>query len=549
MNVVRERPCQRLHHRVEAPFYVEIDGISHRVSNWSLGGFRVAGFGGDLPRVGQSVECVCGLPFQGFDISFRVEGEVVRADRQERSFAARFRELGDRQRQLMAHFVEELVRGSMVPARETIQRIDAPVTPVSLEPEADPPGRMPLRRWPTKTVAMSALHVLLGTLVLGYAVVLLYGHFFRLEIQSAVVAAPLQVVTAQGGGRIDEVLVPQGAFVAAGQPVMLIADHQLEQEIDAATVRVERAKSAAISLDGKLRDEHERLRDYQTASETDIGRVRFEIRALEAQEATARSRRNRMAALFAKGWVNKAEREESESTLQSVVAELQARRLQLDQLQTLADRSGTRRFYNGERSLGEIGRLETEKKLAEAHVQSAEQELLTLIQHRDRLAVRAPFDGRVLEIARSSGSAIDRGDPLATFERTGEQAIEAYLTQDEILEVGLDDPAIVYFPALDERVRADVVGIDRTSGFVDEQRHRYTWRGPDDRSALVRLRFAGLAAEERARFATGLPAVVVFERRSTSELAARIRDLFEDEADPALAQVAPVAGAGDDPSR
>ena len=56
MKLVRERPSQRLHHRVEAPLYVDINGVNQRVANWSLGGFRIDAFEGDLPPVGQALE-------------------------------------------------------------------------------------------------------------------------------------------------------------------------------------------------------------------------------------------------------------------------------------------------------------------------------------------------------------------------------------------------------------------------------------------------------------------------------------------------------------
>ncbi|MEM6664263.1 MAG: hypothetical protein AAF666_19035, partial [Pseudomonadota bacterium] len=53
--------------------------------------------------------------------------------------------------------------------------------------------------------------------------------------------------------------------------------------------------------------------------------------------------------------------------------------------------------------------------------------------------------------------------------------------------------------------------IDRTSGFVDEQKAQYVWRGPQDRSARVLLK---LEADASA-LPSGLPAIVLFQRRGT----------------------------------
>lgn len=56
---------------------------------------------------------------------------------------------------------------------------------------------------------------------------------------------------------------------------------------------------------------------------------------------------------------------------------------------------------------------------------------------------------------------------------------------------------------------AIVVQIDHMTGFVDKQASRYTWRGPDDRSARVVL-----AIPDRTR-RSGLPVIVLFGRCGT----------------------------------
>ena len=526
MKLVRERPSQRLHHRVEAPLYVDINGTSQRVANWSLGGFRIDAFEGDVPAVGQALECSCTLPFQGFSISFKSEAEVIRRHGAT-SFAAQFRHLGERERALMAHFVEELVRGSMVPAEDTIQRIDVPITPVSTDPNINPAHGTPVRRRPFRALGLTALHVVLGGLVVGYAATLLYTHFYRMEVETAVISAPLELVAAQGDGRIGQVLVQQGDAVGAGQPVMLIADNDLEQRIDMARLQVEHERSVYATLDNQLVEERQRLRDYGMVSATDIQQVGWEIRALESQLTTARARRDRMAELFAQGWVKKYEIEEAESAFATAGSQLQARKLHRKDLETLSKRGDGKRFFDGAQFRGEIVRLDSERRRAQAAVERAEQELEALIQHRERLAVRAPFAGRVLDIAVGPDSAIARGTTLATFERENNRLVDAYLTQDEVFEVGLNDTAVVYVPALDTRLEAEVVRVDRTRGFVDEQHARYSWRAPMDRSALVSLRFADPVVAAEAGVRAGLPASVIFKRRSGNELLAELRRPFK----------------------
>ena len=191
VKIRRERPDQRRHHRVTAPLYVEVGGQSHRASDWSLGGLRVDGFDGDLPGIGSEIPLGLMLPFQGFDVSFGVKAEIVRLNRATKMFAVRFTEIGERERELMSHFIEELVRGSMVDVEDTIQRIDVPVTPASLEPDKPRLAALPVKRWPVKTVGMTGMYLVLGMMIFGYAALIGYTNAWVLYTIVSLASLPL----------------------------------------------------------------------------------------------------------------------------------------------------------------------------------------------------------------------------------------------------------------------------------------------------------------------------------------------------------------------
>ena len=211
VKVKRERPDQRRHHRVTAPLFVGVDGTRLRATDWSLGGLRLDGYPGDLPSPGTEKSFHLTLPFQGFDVSFDVKAEVVRSFGETKTVAVRFTEIGERERELMQHFIEELVRGSMSDVEDTIQRIDVPVTPAKLEPDVkNLPANLPVRRWPVKTVVMTGFYGLAGLAIFGYAGLLGYTNFFRMEIQTAVISAPVEIVTAQSDGQVRWTKVKPG---------------------------------------------------------------------------------------------------------------------------------------------------------------------------------------------------------------------------------------------------------------------------------------------------------------------------------------------------
>lgn len=167
--------------------------------------------------------------------------------------------------------------------------------------------------------------------------------------------------------------------------------------------------------------------------------------------------------------------------------------------------------------------LDVEKIIYELKAQ--EKLLETHLKKRQQIAIKAPFDGIVRQIHRGEGSALHLRDEMITLERNTENYVEAFVNQEEVVQLGLNDAATVFVPALDITVKAEITKIDRTSGFVDEQESNYTWRGSKDRSARVFLTVTDPDyADQWHKFPTGLPTVILFERRSIDTMKALMRD-------------------------
>ena len=106
-------------------------------------------------------------------------------------------------------------------------------------------------------------------------------------------------------------------------------------------------------------------------------------------------------------------------------------------------------------------------------------------------------------------------------ERPDQRHVLAYLTQDEVLAVGLGDEVELVVPAASRQIKGRVARIDRTDGFRRENETRrpagYDWRGPKDRSAVVIIaleNMAEIAADATLR--PGTPVIAVFPRRATN---------------------------------
>ncbi|MGF1649604.1 MAG: HlyD family efflux transporter periplasmic adaptor subunit [Hyphomicrobiaceae bacterium] len=524
VKVRRERPDQRRHHRVTAPLFVDVEGWRLHAADWSLGGLRVVDFPEQVPELGTRLDLQLTLPFQGFEIAFGAVAEVVRNDPGEGMFAVQFVEIGERERELMSHFIDELVRGSMVDIEGTINRIDVPVTPASLKPDASPQDEVPIRRWPIKTVVMSALYFALGFAVFGYLGLMLYTNLYKLEVQTAVVSAPVAEVRALADGRVVWHGLEVGAVVSEGQPLADITDTEIEREIRLADIAVQEQKARLGYLRRRLLDELERTESFATIEMSNVRQTRLRLDSLEAELATAELQRNRIQRLHAQGFATDLQRETAEQRVIGLRKQVEQLNIELTSRASLARNHIGKRLFTGNNVVGDLGDIEAQVNLVENEVTLSSKRRDALVAHRDRLTVTAPFDGRVIDIRQPSNTSVRRGDPLFTVERPRSRTIKAFLTQDDVLRVGLGDEADILIPGTGDRLLGRVVSIDRTAGFIIEQSERhppgYSWRGPNERSAEVVIEIPNDDIFQTSpRFKPGTPVVVVFSRRSRGILA------------------------------
>lgn len=526
--VRRERPDQRRHHRVHAPFFVTYGEHRLRVTDWSLGGFLVEDVPEELPDVGEELDIHCALPFQGFEVSFDCSCRIVRVDPARNAFAAQFVEIGERERELMSHFIEELVRGAMTEVADTIQRIDVPVTPASLEPKkAASIKSLPVRRWPVKAVLMTGFYACFGLGLFSYAGLLMYTNFYRMEVQTAVITAPIETVAAQVDGRIEWAKKKPGDEVRSGDVVVRVVDNQLERELELADIAVKERKAQLLFLKRRQANEYDRMKNYTTVESKSLEQAKLDVEAIEAQLQAAEQQYGRLAILHRKGFTTDMKIEESEKSVATLKKTLESKKVELKSRVEIANQTDGKWHYNGQNMVGEIGQIDAQIKLAENEVQLAQQRQVALVNHKNRLAVQAPFDGTVLELPHVNQGVVKRGDVIAIIEQRRHREVTAFLSQDEVLKVGLGDEVLLFLPALNETLKGRIRQIDRTSGFVREvnatQAPGYRWRGSGDRSAKVLIDFEDTRrVEDVDRYRSGLPVVVIFPQRSSRSLAALI---------------------------
>jgi len=516
VKVRRERPSQRLHHRVNAPILVEMPLGIFEAQDWSLGGFRVK-CGKTECQVGEVLSVGLQISFQGFEIGFQVDAEVCRIFEDSGEIACSFKDIGERETEILEHFVEELVRGSVTVVDDTLLRIDTPVTPVSTKPDPNPVEEVPVRRWPFKQIALVGFYFCAGLMVVGYAYSVFVANFLRLEVASAVVTAPIEPIISTADGKIQRIVANAGEMLPTNTAIFVIENAKVEERIEMAKIKVERETMELVARQKRLKAEQAKTIDYRTMHLTELEQASARVRALERQMTLSEKQVIRVERLQQEGWATRTKVEKVKAEYAVLKGKFEEALAEKRKSQAFMQSAKEGRVVDGSKIDSRLTDLTADVDLAWDRIMLAKDELMALQRHKERLTLAAPSNGRVIKVFKGRGSSVKSGESIGLFERAEARRIKAYLTQKEILQIGLGDEALVFFPALGQSVRTVVVDIDRTSGFVNERMASYEWSEGNERNGQVTLEFLDLPLNEiRHRFLPGMPAIVNFKRRDSS---------------------------------
>ena len=521
MQIVRERPCQRRHHRVSAPMKITIPGgYQSMATDWSIGGSRLDNVDVSTFKIGQQLTLNYELPFQGFDISFDVDVKIVRLVSETDTVAFEHLDLSERANDLMNHFINDLIRGQMGTVEDTICRIDVPVTPISTKPDVNPLEEVPVRRLPIKTILMSAFYIVLGISVFGYLAILLYTNTMRMEVKTAVISKPLLTLKMPMDGMLIPVNLSRDQEVRKGMEIARIVNSKVEQEIEKARSAYEEKKRFKELTEEKFRIESSRMKVYSIVSRTDRQISKAQVDAAAAALEAADTAFARMSQLKAKGLIKSSDYDEALKRREIAQSELKQAEYTLEQ-NVAVEGISTRRYFN--RSVVadlDLLALEVEEKNAE--LEAAHSQLVQLEQARNNMIIRAPFDGRIVSLNELGNTNVSRDQDILTLEKIEEPTVTAFLTQDEILTVGLNDEASVFLPSSGLKIKAVVTRIDRNSTFLETNKSHYVWNDGKNKSAAVSLKI--ISKDLPFEIQAGIPAVVLFSKRSTNDIYVKLGD-------------------------
>lgn len=234
-DITTEKNFPRKSHRVDFPFFVEIDGHAYRAKDWSLTGVGLIDLN-FVPTPGQRVEARAVLPMVDSVLTLNV-ALVFRTHHGENVAGFEFADLSARNRRVLRHYIELAVEGRIENLEDLVSVATTPGIRSPLEDalnltELESEGL--LKNFKQKSRAVLVLSVLF---VVALVAMLFYNTTYRIHALGFV-AGNLNQVTANRAGIVTALSTREKAYVAAGAPLFVIEDRAARERILAIDLRL-----------------------------------------------------------------------------------------------------------------------------------------------------------------------------------------------------------------------------------------------------------------------------------------------------------------------
>ncbi|MCY4044744.1 MAG: PilZ domain-containing protein [Cellvibrionales bacterium] len=510
MDIQFQRPSHRLHHRLNAPLNITIEGKTYKSINWSLGGFSIPLEVDATFEVDDTVQCKLSIPFQGFEVSFKNEAKIVRVDSTMAQVGAQFIDLDKRQHDILKYFTEELVRGSMTSIREAIIRIDTPVTPVSAEPDANPQDEIPVSRWNMKNIVRFLAYSLSGIMLFTYFGITFYYNYFVLEVDTALMFARIEKVVSSANGKIKKTHFELEQMAKEGDTLFTIDDPTIAEKLALADIQVGKIQARLDAQRNRMKVENKKMDDFANFAVLEMERAKKELNASKVLVKLANKEVQRLKTLKSDSLASQTELDEALGKLTLAYSKQQTAEVDLQQKEEILAEVDRGYFFTGTNLIGSTNEYQVEVKKLSREIEIAQKEKQVLVQHQADLEILAPDNGRFLEFFFPEGSSVKQGDIMALYERDQKRMLHVYVTQEDVLSLEIGTPATIYFPSIDKRVEGRVYKIDRTGGVGDEAVENFAWMSTETK-VLVKVDIHSISQDEiRELLPHGLPAMVMF---------------------------------------
>jgi HlyD family secretion protein len=341
-------------------------------------------------------------------------------------------------------------------------------------------------------------------------------YVMHLKVETSVVSVPIETMVAPAAGLITQVYVSQGSLVKKDDPLMKIDSLELERDLELAHLQVDDSNLNITYLQSLLINEEKKLNVYKSIGIDRVTSTRASVDAAAQEVITKKNILHSMEYLYKKRYVTTTNLDEAKTNFKRAEEKMKNAISQMNIESNSLNAVGIGMYFTGQKLEGTREDINAQIEAAKKRLDLNQERVSIYENMLKKLILLAPFDGKVTQILKSAGNTVDSVKPLLLIEQIHiEKKIVAYLTQQEIMHIGISGKVIVYIPSLGKKYLGKVIDVDRTVGFVDEINAQYRWRDlQTDRSAVVTI---GIEKSYQENFnhevLTGMPAILYFTRK------------------------------------
>ena len=385
----------------------------------------------------------------------------------------------------------------------------------SSEKDVKPNKVLKLMRHPFFT---PGLYTLAGLLVFVFLIVIIAFQVLFLKVETAVISTPIETLVAPTNGYITEVYVTLGEQVKKGTPILKIENFELERDLNLARVKVSETKLNTDYYHHLITNEQQRLKIYKQIGHNRVISRKTLLNIAKQEALMTQLNLARYTKLYKKHYVSKASWEEMQAQYLSAQEKLKNSRAKHRMERHSLNALDQGMYFTGTKTEGIEHDLYAELEASQKKTKLNKERVMIYENLISKLTIRAPFDGKVIQILKSAGNTTDTINPIIFIENTqANKIINAYLTQNEVMKIGSSRKVKVYIPSSGKTYHGNIIEINRTDGFIDVIKAQYRWRDFQiDRSAMVTIE---IQRDDKKEFDkktfSGMPVIVYFSKNFT----------------------------------
>lgn len=501
MSITFEANFKRRYHRVTVPLFLRVGDITYKATDWSVGGFRVDNYDGDLAP-GAEFEATLLLPYKEFSVHLPVRARVAR--RSHNTMGCAFINLTTAQQAALHHLVEAALEGRMGDLGETLGSLNSSI------PEAEKKLVQDNQTTDTEIQAMrlmpkTAMYVGLTALIALITASVVFYLLAHVRVPDGTIVGNIVQVSPDFSGRISRMAVREGQAVSVGDTLFELDNPEIRAAHAAAESHFQTALALRDSAAGQLAEERGRVSLYSEILPAQIGATEAALQSLDSKIRLAKSELDRRDQLAKESISSTAEYEQALSAFESLTADRQNTAQQLAVLRANVKSLAQGLFFDGREVHGRVKELEANLAVAEAQTGEAADGLARTTAQLSALTVKSPRTGIVYSVLHPAGENVNSPTPVIALNTTEKFFALARVMGDEAVKLKPGMPVKVVIPTLGLRLHGTVEQIGQEVGSTN-------LRNPAEIESAVTLVPVKVHLREAPRdLPPGIRAVMIFD--------------------------------------